>query len=92
MNRHTKIALLLGASVVIGGSTLAFAHMDGPPPPDGPMQGLVHRGRLADRLLGEFDANKDGKVAKAEFNGAIGARFAAAAHRAGRPHASWDGN
>jgi len=82
MTRNTKIALLLGAAVVIGGSTLAFAHMDGPTPPDGPMQGLVHRGRLADRLLAEFDANKDGKITKAEFNNAIGTRFAAATHGA----------
>ncbi|HJW41852.1 MAG TPA: EF-hand domain-containing protein [Rhizomicrobium sp.] len=82
MNRNIKIALLLGAGVIIGGSTLAFAHMDGPTPPDGPMQGLVHRGRLADRLLEEFDANKDGKVTRAEFNNAIGTRFAAATHGA----------
>jgi Ca2+-binding EF-hand superfamily protein len=80
MTRNTKIALLLGAAVVIGGSTLAFAHMDGPPPPDGPMQGIVHRDRMADRLLGEFDTNKDGRITKAEFNNMIGTRFAAATH------------
>jgi Ca2+-binding EF-hand superfamily protein len=56
--------------------------MDGPPPPDGPMQDIVHRDRMADRLLAEFDANKDGKITKAEFNSAIGTRFAAAAHGA----------
>jgi len=78
MTRNTKIALLLGAAVVIGGSTLAFAHMDGPTPPDGPMQGLLHRNKLADRLLGEFDANKDGQITRAEFNNMIGTRFAAA--------------
>ncbi len=80
MNRNTKIALLLGAAVVIGGSTLAFAHMDGPPPPDGPMQGLLHRGRLADRLLAEYDTNKDGKITKAEYNSVLGTRFAQATH------------
>ena len=80
MNRNTRIALTLGAAVVVGGSTIALAHMDGPPPPDGPMQGLVHRSRMADRLLAEFDANKDGKVTKAEFNSALGTRFAAATH------------
>ena len=80
MTRNTKIALLLGAAVVIGGSTLAFAHMDGPTPPDGPMQGLLHRNKLADRLLGEFDANKDGQITRAEFNNMIGTRFAAATH------------
>lgn len=83
MTRNTKIALLLSAAVVLGGSTLAFAHMDGPPPPDGPMQGLVHRARLADRLLAEFDANKDGKITRAEFNNVLGTRFAAATHKAG---------
>jgi Ca2+-binding EF-hand superfamily protein len=82
MTKNTKIALLLGAAVMIGGSGLAFAHMDSPPPPDGPMQGLVHRDRMADRLLQEFDTNHDGKVTKAEFNGALGARFAAATHGA----------
>ena len=80
MNRNTKIALLLGAAVVVGGSTLAFAHMDGPSPPDGPMQGLLHRDRLADRLLAEFDTNKDGKITKAEFNSVLGSRFVAATH------------
>ncbi|MEI9992930.1 MAG: hypothetical protein WDM86_23245 [Rhizomicrobium sp.] len=82
MTRNTKIALLLGAAVVIGGSTLAFAHMDGPTPPDGPMQGLLHRNKLSDRLLGEFDGNKDGKITRAEFNNEIGTRFAAATHGA----------
>ncbi|MEI9886792.1 MAG: EF-hand domain-containing protein [Rhizomicrobium sp.] len=82
MTRTIKIALLLGA-VVAGGSSLAYAHMDGPPPPDGPMQGLVHRPRLADRLLAEFDANKDGKITRAEFNNALGTRFAAATHKGG---------
>ncbi len=82
MTRNTKIALLLGAAVLIGGSGLAFAHMDGPMPPDGPMQGLLHRGRLADRLLGEFDTNHDGKVTRAEFNSVLGSRFVAATHGA----------
>ena len=82
MTRNTKIALLLGAAVVIGGSSLAFAHMDGPMPPDGPMQGLLHRNKLSDRLLGEFDGNKDGKITRAEFNNEIGTRFAAATHGA----------
>ena len=80
MTKNTKIALLLGAAVIIGGSTLAYAHMDGPMPPDGPMQGLLHRGKLSERLLAEFDGNKDGKITRAEFNNVIGTRFAAAAH------------
>lgn len=83
LSKNTKIALLLGAAVLIGGSGLAIAHMDGPPPPDGPMQGLVHRGRLADRLLAEYDTNKDGKITKAEYNNVLGSRFAATTHGQG---------
>ncbi|MEI9993792.1 MAG: EF-hand domain-containing protein [Rhizomicrobium sp.] len=82
MTRNTKVALLLGAAIVIGCTGLAVAHMDGPPPPDGPMQGLVHKGRLADRLLGEFDGDGNGKITKAEFNNVLGTRFAAATHGA----------
>lgn len=80
MTRNIKIALLLGAAAILGSSTLALAHMDGPPPPDGPMQGIVRHARLADRLLAEFDANKDGKITRAEFNNELGTRFAAATH------------
>jgi Ca2+-binding EF-hand superfamily protein len=82
MIKNTKIALLLGAAVLIGVSGAAYAHMDGPPPPDGPMQGLLHRAKLSERLLGEFDANKDGKITRAEFNNVLGSRFAAATHKA----------
>jgi len=81
MTRNTKIALLVGAAVIVGGTSLAFAQMDGPPPPDGPMQGLVHRGRLADRLLQDYDTNHDGKITRAEFNNVLGTRFAVATHR-----------
>ncbi len=31
MTKNTRIALLLGAAVIIGGSGIAIAHMDGPP-------------------------------------------------------------
>jgi Ca2+-binding EF-hand superfamily protein len=82
MHPNMKIAFVLGATVLVGMTGVAYAHMDGPPPPDGPMQGLVHRSRLADRLLAEFDANKDGKITKAEFNNVLGTRFAAATHGA----------
>ncbi|HWD28348.1 MAG TPA: EF-hand domain-containing protein [Rhizomicrobium sp.] len=80
MARNIKIALLVGATALFGSATLAFAHMDGPPPPDGPMEGIAHRPPFADRMLEEFDSNKDGKITKAEFNGVIGARFSAATH------------
>jgi Ca2+-binding EF-hand superfamily protein len=78
MRNSTKAALLFGVAALLGGTGLAVAQMDGPPPPDGPMQGLVHRDRLADRLLAEFDTNHDGKITHAEFNNALGGRFAAA--------------
>lgn len=78
MRSTSKVALLLGVAALLGGTGLAVAQMDGPPPPDGPMQGLVHRDRLADRLLEEFDTNHDGKITHAEFNNVLGSRFAAA--------------
>jgi Ca2+-binding EF-hand superfamily protein len=80
MKPYFKLTLLLGAAIVAG--TAAFAHEDGPPPPDGPMIGLVHRQKLSERLLAEFDVNKDGKITKSEFNNLLGTRFAAATHRA----------
>jgi Ca2+-binding EF-hand superfamily protein len=55
--------------------------MDGPMPPDGPMQGLLHRGKLSERMLGEFDTSKDGKITRAEFNNILGSRFAMATHK-----------
>ena len=82
MARSIRSAFLLGSAVFFGASTFAFAHMDGPPPPDGPLQDIVRKDRMADRLLAEFDLNKDSKITKAEFNNAIGARFAAATHGA----------
>ncbi|MGZ5960145.1 MAG: hypothetical protein ACXWLE_03550 [Rhizomicrobium sp.] len=80
MKTNTKVALLLGVTILIGGTGLAIAQMDGPPPPDGPMQGLMHRDRLAYRLLGDFDTNRDGKITHAEFNSVLGSRFASATH------------
>ena len=82
MKINLRIALLLGAAGLLGATSLAFAQVDGPSPPDGPMQGLMRRERLADRLLSEFDANHDGKITHAEFNSVLGARFAAATHGA----------
>jgi Ca2+-binding EF-hand superfamily protein len=46
------------------------------------MQGLLHRDRLSDRLLGDFDLNHDGKVTHTEFNTVIAKRFAQATHGA----------
>lgn len=50
---------------------------------DGPMQGLERTAeRSAERLLRQYDANHDGKITRAEMNGILGARFAAATHHA----------
>ncbi|MDE2161859.1 MAG: hypothetical protein KGL56_08960 [Alphaproteobacteria bacterium] len=77
MNKSFKIALLLGAVTVFTG--VALAQMEAPPPPDGPMQGLMRgQGRLADRLLRSFDNNHDGQISHSEMNNAIGTRFARA--------------
>jgi Ca2+-binding EF-hand superfamily protein len=84
MKHSAKAALLLGVVAILSGSGLAFAQMDGPPPPDGPMLGLMHRegGRLADRLSAEFDLNHDGKITHTEYNTVIANRFGKAVHGA----------
>ncbi len=82
MKHSAKVALLLGVAAILSGSGLAFAQMDGPPPPDGPMQGLMHRdgGRLSERLAAEFDLNHDGKITHTEYNTVIANRFGKAVH------------
>jgi Ca2+-binding EF-hand superfamily protein len=83
MKTSLKIALILGVASVVAGGGLALAQMEGPQPPDGPLQGLMRsHDRLADRLLAEFDLNHDGKVSHDEMNRTLGARFAAATHHA----------
>src|SRR5690349_9292278 len=80
MKRNHKAALFVGIASILTGTGLAFAQMDGPPPPDGPMQGLMHRegGRLDDRLLAEFDLNHDGKITHTEYNTVIANRYSKA--------------
>ncbi len=76
MKLKLKTALFIGAVSILAGTDLAIAQMDGPPPPDGPMQGLMHReGRLAERLLADFDLNHDGKITHTEFNTVIANRY-----------------
>ena len=78
MNKFVKIGLLFGAVTIVASAGFAFAQMEGPMPPDGPMQGLMRsHSRLADRLLVSFDKNRDGKVSHDEMNRAIYARFVA---------------
>ncbi|MDR3527961.1 MAG: hypothetical protein P4L57_11855 [Rhizomicrobium sp.] len=78
MKTRLMLALLLGVTTTAS----ANAQNAGPAQTnDGPMQGLersVERG--AERLLRQFDLNKDGKVTRDEMNRTIGARFAAATH------------
>src|SRR5215472_18092412 len=82
MKRNVNAALLMGIASIIAGTTLAFAQMDGPPPPDGPMQGLMKRegGRLADRMLAEYDVKHVGRITHTEFNTVIYNRYARAVH------------
>lgn len=84
MNSRIKLFFASGLCAAAACGGLAYAQMEGPTPPDGPMQGLMRaHGRMADRFLAQFDLNRDGKVAHDELNRADGARFAAAAHGAG---------
>ena len=65
MSNRVKIVTVLSFLVLAAGGGLAFAQMEGPPPPDGPMQGLMRgHGREADRFLGTFDLNHDAKVTR----------------------------
>jgi len=82
MHVRQPILLLVGAVFLLTLTKLAFAQIDGPAPPDGPMQGLIKRDRMADRLLAEFDINHDNKITHAEFNGVLGSKFVAATHGA----------
>lgn len=84
MNNRIAVVCVLGFFALASGGGVAFAQMDGPPSPDGPMQGFMRgHGRGADRFLGVFDLNHDGKVTRDEMNKAVATRFAAATHGAG---------
>ena len=73
----------LCAVALTAGAGLAWAQMDGPPPPDGPMQGFMHgREHSLVHFRTAFDLNHDGKITRDEMNRTDGARFAAATHGA----------
>ena len=83
MNGKVKAAVALSTGVLASGG-LAWAQLDAPAAPDGPMQGLMRsQGRLADRFLGSFDLNHDGKVTHDELNRTLGGHFSGVAHGAG---------
>jgi len=65
--------------LVVGVCVLLTAGMASAQPPTSLAS---NHGRLADRFLGSFDLNHDGKVTRDELNKADGTRFAAAAHGA----------
>lgn len=75
--KSIRYGLLAGAALVAGAG-IALAQMAAPPPaPDMYGPGPMH-GRLAERLLKDFDLNHDGKITKAELDKALAQRFAEA--------------
>jgi Ca2+-binding EF-hand superfamily protein len=83
MKLSIRYALLAGA-IIAAGVGAAMAQMEAPPPPDVTGAGNERtQGRLADRIMDEFDLNHDGKVTHDEFNRTIAAHFAQIAGKAG---------
>jgi Ca2+-binding EF-hand superfamily protein len=81
MSNRVKIVFALSFLILAVGGGFAFAQMEGPQPPDGPMQGFMRgHGRMTDRFLGAFDLNRDGKVTRDEMNKADAAHFSGATH------------
>src|ERR1700678_771834 len=88
MKNVFRTGLLLGAAMVVGtgvpgaeGGGSLQPQLPGEPPE-------TNRGRFADRFLGEFDLNHDGKVTRDEFNKAVAKDFSDASH--GQPTMSED--
>ncbi len=76
--RHGIRMVLLAGVALAAGIGAALAQMEPPPPaPDLYGPGPMH-GRMADRLLNDFDLNHDGKITKAEVAKVEAQRFAAA--------------
>jgi len=75
MSTTTTMALALGAVLMAGTAGAAGTANDGP------MQGLERTTeRGAERLMRDYDLNKDGRVTRAEMNNVLGYRFALATH------------
>ncbi|NIK89930.1 hypothetical protein FHS83_003248 [Rhizomicrobium palustre] len=80
-SKRLVLSIVFGAGLAVSAS----AQPSGNAQNDGPMQGLERSSeRGAERMLRNFDTNKDGRVTRAEMNNILGARFAAATrHQAG---------
>ncbi|MGD0144366.1 MAG: hypothetical protein ABSC92_14515 [Rhizomicrobium sp.] len=88
MKHPLRYALLFGAALIVGGG-VAIAQMSGSNDLPGASSrassdfgASYGRGRLAERFLGEFDINKDGKVTHDELNRTLAAQFMAASGNA----------
>lgn len=82
MKNVLRHGLLLGMAMIVSSST-ALAQMGEPRQPQLPGEPPeTNRGRFADRFLGEFDLNHDGKVTRDEFNKAVAKDFYDASHGA----------
>jgi len=91
MTLAVRYALLLGAAIAVG-TGVAIAQMEQPAGTKSggelTYQSYQGRGRLAERFLGEFDMNKDGKVTHDEFNRTLAHEFSVAT--GGKPTMSLD--
>lgn len=88
MKHPLRYALLFGAALIVGGG-VAVAQMSGSNDLPGTSSrtssdfgASYTKGRLAERFLGEFDINKDGKVSHDELNRTLAAQFMAASGNA----------
>lgn len=75
------VALLMGTALAVAANAQSAQNAKN----YGPLQGLSQSAeRGGQRLLRDYDANKDGRVTRAEMNNILGGRFAAATrHMAG---------
>jgi Ca2+-binding EF-hand superfamily protein len=88
MKHPLRYALLFGAALIVGGG-VAIAQMSGSNDLPGTSSrtssdfgASYTKGRLAERFLGEFDINKDGKVSHDELNRTLAAQFMTASGNA----------